>query len=482
MNKRMIAFILGRIFLTEAILMLPAVLTGVIYGESEIFAFAPAIAALALLGLIFGLKRPKNTAIYARDGFFAVSAAWLLMSFFGALPFYFSGCFNSFFDCFFEMVSGFTTTGATVLSDPGSLPRCILLWRSFSNWIGGMGVLVFALAVVPLSDDHSLYLMRAESPGPIVGKLVPKMKDTAKILYGVYTVLTVVLTVLLLIGGMPPFDAVCHAFSTAGTGGFSVRTEGIAYYDSAYIDYVISIFMLIFGINFNLFYLILAGKARDAIRSEELRWFLLIVVGATAIVGINVYPLYGNAGDTVRYAFFQVSTIISTTGYATADFALWPQLCRQVLVLLMLLGSCAGSTSGGFKVSRLMILLKTLRQEIKRLIHPRAVTVVSMEGKSVGNTVIRSTLVYTAMYFVIMIVSTVLIAVDGFDFTTTLTAEITCFNNVGPGLAGVGPMSNFSAFSNFSKIILSVNMLIGRLEILPMLVLFSPGIWKKSVY
>ncbi len=462
--------------------MLPAVLTGIVYSERETLAFLPAIFLLLLLGLLFGFKKPKNTAIYARDGFFIVSAAWVLMSLFGALPFCLSGGFGSFVDCFFEMVSGFTTTGATILSDPGSLPKCILFWRSFSHWIGGMGVLVFVLAIVPLSDDRSLHLVRAESPGPIVGKLVPKMRDTAKILYGVYTALTVLLVVLLCLGGMPIFDSLCHAFGTAGTGGFSVRTEGIAYYNSAYIDYVLSIFMLIFGINFNLFYFILVGKVWDALKSEELRWYLIIVASATAAIGFNIYSLYGNFADTLRHSLFQVSTIISTTGFATADFALWPQLAQQLIVLLMLIGSCAGSTAGGFKVSRLIILVKTFKQEIKRLIHPRAVTVVRMEGNSVGNAVIRSTLVYAAMYFVIMVISTLLLSLDGFDFTTNVTAEITCFNNVGPGLAGVGPMSNFSAYSGFSKVLLSFNMLFGRLEIMPMLVFFSPGIWRKSVH
>lgn len=486
MNKKMIAYLLGRVLLAEFFLMIPSVIVGAVYGEIEALSFGIPMAMLLLAGLLFGFKKPSNTAIYARDGFFVVAAAWILMSLIGALPFYMSSFkffggvsqFSSIWDCIFEIISGFTTTGASVLSDPGALPKCLLFWRSFSHWVGGMGVLVFVLAIMPMSD--SMHLMKAEVPGPVVGKLVPKMRQTAKILYAVYTVMTLVLIVLLCIGKMPVFDSICHAFGTAGTGGFSVRTEGIAFYNSAYIDVVLSIFMLLFGINFNLFYLILIKKAKEALKSEELRWYLIIAALATVVIAANIFPKYHSLGSSLRYAFFQVSSIITTTGYATADFALWPALSQSVLVLLIMTGACAGSTAGGLKISRVILLFKSATQEIKRLLHPRAVTTVRLEGAPVENSLVRNTLGYFAIYIFIIVVSTLLVSVDGFDFTTNITAELACFNNVGPGLSGVGPMSNFSAFSPFSKMVLSLNMLLGRLEIFPIIVLFSPNLWKKN--
>ncbi len=486
MNKKMIAYLLGRILLAECFLMIPAMVVGAIYSEISALSFLIPMTILLLAGLIFGFKKPTNTVIYARDGFFVVAASWILMSLIGALPFYISSFgrfggvsqFSSVWDCIFEMVSGFTTTGASVLSDPGSLPKCLLFWRSFSHWVGGMGVLVFVLAIMPMSD--SMHLMKAEVPGPVVGKLVPRMRQTAKILYAVYTVMTLVLIVLLCIGKMPVFDSICHAFGTAGTGGFSVRTEGIAFYNSAYIDIVLSIFMLLFGINFNLFYLILIKKAKEALKSEELRWYLVIAALATVVIAANIFHEYHSLGSSLRYAFFQVSSIITTTGYTTADFALWPALSQSVLVLLIMTGACAGSTAGGLKISRVILLFKSAKQEIKRLLHPRAVTTVRLEGASVENSLVRNTLGYFAIYIFIIVVSTLLVSVDGFDFTTNITAELTCFNNVGPGLSGVGPMSNFSAFSPFSKIVFSLNMLLGRLEIFPIIVLFSPNLWKKN--
>ena len=484
MNKKMIAYILGKIMLFDSLLMIPSVIVGFIYGEKPIEWFLIPIFVLAALGILLGRKKPVNTAIYARDGFFIVAAAWIITALAGAVPFYLCGYFDSVWDCIFEITSGFTTTGASVLPDPGSLPKCILFWRSFSHWIGGMGVLVFVLAIIPLSEERSLHLMRAEVPGPVVGKLLPRMNDTAKVLYLVYTALTAVLIVLLLLGGMPLFDSVCHAFGTAGTGGFSVKTEGIAFYNSAYIDVVLSVFMLLFGINFNLFYLILIGKAREAVKNEELRWYLIIVGASTLAISANIY-LTGNASGiwlSLRQAFFQVSSIITTTGFATADFALWPQFSQTLLVLLMIIGACAGSTGGGLKVSRIAILIKTFSQEIKHLLHPRSVTVVRFEKKPIDDVIIRGTLIYFGMYAFIVCVSTLLLSLDGFDFTTNLTAELACFNNIGPGIGAVGPMSNFGAYSAFSKLLLSFNMLLGRLEIMPMLVLFSPGILRRNVH
>ena len=480
MNRKMIAYTLGRVFLAEFFLMIPAVIVGLIYKESEALSFALPMAILLVAGLIFGMKKPQNTVIYVRDGFFIVAAAWIFMALVGAVPFYLCGHFESVWDCIFEMVSGFTTTGATVLKDPGALPKCILFWRSFSHWVGGMGVLVFVLAIMPMSD--SLHIMRAEVPGPVVGKLVPKIRKTAIILYALYAVMTVILTVLLLIGDMPVFDAVCSAFGTAGTGGFAVHTEGIAYYNSAYIEIVLAIFMVLFGINFNLFYLILIRRFKEFFKSEELKVYLAIVATVTLIIAGNIYHIYGNVSTSLRHAFFHTAAIISTTGYGTVDYvALWPALSQALLVLITITGGCAGSTAGGLKLSRVMLLFKTFAQEMKHLLHPRSVTTVRLEGAPVENTVVRSTLVYFVMYIFIIIVSTAVISIDGFDFTTNLTAEITCFNNVGPGLGMVGPMGNFSAFSPFSKMVLTFNMLLGRLEIFPIIVLFSPGSWKKNV-
>jgi trk system potassium uptake protein TrkH len=487
MNRKMIGYLLGRVLLAEFFLMIPSVMVGVIYSERATLSFLVPMLLLAALGMIFGFKKPSNTTVYVREGFFVVAAAWIFMSLIGALPFYISSFdsfggvsqFSSVWDCIFEMVSGFTTTGATVLPDPGALPKCLLFWRSFSHWVGGMGVLVFVLAIMPMSD--SMHLMKAEVPGPVVGKLVPKMRQTARILYAVYAVLTVVLAILLIAGKMPVFDALCSAFGTAGTGGFSVRTEGIAYYNSAYIEMVLAIFMIIFGINFNLFYLILIGRIKDVIKSEELRVYFIIVAIATLIITGSIYGIYQDVFVSARHAFFHVAAIISTTGYGSVDYAaLWPSIAQTVLVLLTFTGACAGSTAGGLKLSRVILLFKTFAQELRHLLHPRSVTTVRLENAPIENSIVRSTLVYFVMYIFIMAVSTIVLAFDGFDFATTLTAEITCFNNVGPGLGKVGPMGNFSEFSPLSKMILTFNMLLGRLEIFPIIVFFSPGSWRKN--
>lgn len=484
MNRKMIVYVLGRILMAEAALMAPAIVVGLIYREPTTLAFVPPMLLLLVLGVLFGLRRPKNPVIFARDGFVIVGTAWIALSVVGALPFYLSGeaQFANIWDCLFEIVSGFTTTGATILHDPEVLPKCLLFWRSFSHWIGGMGVLVFVLAIVPLAEDRSLYLMRAEVPGPVVGKLVPRMRDTAKILYGVYSVMTVALILLLVAGGMPLFDSVCHAFGAAGTGGFSVKTAGIAYYDSAYIEIVLGIFMLLFGVNFNLYYLIIVCKLNDALKSEELHWYGAIVAAATVLIAGNILKIYGSSSTSLRHAFFQVSSIMTTTGYGTVDFAReWPQFAQTLLLLLMLVGACAGSTGGGLKVSRLILLSKIFTQEVRHLIHPSAVTVVRLEGRSVDTDTLRNTLVYFTMYMLIIIGSTILISINDFDFATNLSAEMACFNNIGPGISLVGPMDNYGKFSDFTKALLSFNMLLGRLEIYPMLVLFSPRMWRRNV-
>lgn len=486
MNRRMIAFVLGRVLLCEAALMLPSVLVGFIYNENSIALFLPAIIFLVLSGTLLGFKKPENTEIFAKDGLFVVAAAWVLMSLAGAIPFYLCGKFESVWDCIFEIVSGFTTTGASVLSSVEELPKCILFWRSFSHWIGGMGVLVFVLAIMPLSDNRSLHLMRAEVPGPVVGKLVPRMRDTAKILYGVYTAMTIILAVLLVAGGMPPFDSICHAFGAAGTGGFSVKNAGIMYYQgsymqSSYFEIVLSVFMLLFGANFNLYYLILIKHGKEALKSEELRWYMIIVAFAVITIAASVFSLYKNVGESLRLAFFQVSSIITTTGYATADFAnQWPQYSQHLLVLLMIIGASAGSTGGGLKVSRVILLIKSAFQKSRQLLHPRAVSVIRLENKTVDADTLQNTSVYFMIYILIICVSTLLLSLDGFDFTTNLSAELACFNNIGPGLSLVGPVGNYGFYSPLCKMLLSVNMLFGRLEIFPMLVLFSPQVWRQS--
>ena len=478
----MIFYVLGRIMLIEGILMTPSMIVGLIYSERAALAFVPPCLFLIIIGIVSCFLKPESQSIYARDGFLTVGLSWIIMSLAGAVPFMLCGEFPSVWDCIFEIVSGFTTTGASVLPSVEQLPHCILFWRSFTHWVGGMGVLVFVMAVLPMSSERSLHLMRAEVPGPVVGKLVPRMKETAKILYCVYGALTVVLFVLLICGGMPVFDSLCNAFGTAGTGGFAVKNAGIAAYDSAYIEMVIAVFMLIFGVNFNLYYLILIKKVREVFRSEELRCYLIIVAAATAIITLNIFRTCDGAGMAFRQAFFQVSSIITTTGFATVDFASkWPVLSQTVLLILMFTGACAGSTGGGFKISRVMIMFKSFVCEIRKQLHPKAAIIGRMEGRPISNDLMHSTLVYFAMYAMIICVSVFILSFDCYDFTTVFSAELSCINNIGPGLGAVGPYGNFGGFSALSKMVLTLNMLLGRLEIFPILILFSPNVWRKNI-
>ena len=478
----MIVYLLGRILTVEAVLMAPSAVLAAIYGEGDLKAFLFTMLLLAVVGVSLSCRRPKNSAIFVREGLVTVAAAWILISAFGALPMVISGAIPSYVDALFEMISGFTTTGASILPQVETLPHGVLFWRSFSHWVGGMGVLVFVMAVVPMSDNRSMVLMRAEVPGPVAGKLVPRMRSTAKLLYGVYSVMTVVLIVLLLFGGMPVFDAVCTAFGTAGTGGFSVRNAGIAFYDSAYIDVVLSIFMLLFGVNFNLYYLILIGRVREALRSEELRWFGIIVAASVCIIAIDIFASFQSVGLSLRHALFQVSSIISTTGFATVDFAQWPVLSHEVLLLLMLIGSCAGSTGGGIKISRVVICVKSFAAELHHMLHPHAVTVVRLDRKAIDKETLIGTRNYLIGYVLIIILVSLLLAVfdDAFDFLTHFSATMACFNNIGPGLSVVGPMSNYAAYSPASKLLLSLAMLAGRLEVFPIVLLFSPRTWRRS--
>lgn len=482
MNYRMVGFTLGRILLVEAVLLLLPLMITLGYREQGAVAFVATIVLLVLGAAVMGLKKPEKKEIFAREGFVIVAMAWILMAAFGALPFVFSGEIPNYVNAFFETVSGFTTTGSTILTDIEAMSKGMLFWRSFTHWIGGMGVLVFVMAVLPLAEGRSIHLMRAEMAGPTVGKLSSKAQDTAKVLYAIYAVMTLVEAVLLRFGGMNWYDAFIHAFGSAGTGGFSNRAASIGAYNSAYIDIVIGVFILMFGVNFNLYYYAIHGRIRDALRSEELHAYLGVVLFATLTIAFNIRGLYQGAGQAVRYSFFQVSSIVTTTGFATADFNFWPLYSRIVLVLLMFIGGCAGSTGGGIKVGRVIMLIKSALAEIKRMLHPHAVTTARFEGRPIDDKTIRGAQLYLILYAMILGGSTLLLAMDPAcsDTTTCFTSVVTCINNIGPGLNLVGPSGNFAFFSAPSKLLLSFNMLIGRLEILPMVLIFAPSVWSKK--
>ncbi len=481
MNYEMVVYVLLNIAKIEGLLMIIPGIVSLIYGEYNTAKVILTIAILlAAFGFIFTLKKPRRLDVFVKDGLFIVGIAWITFSLLGALPFYFTGSINSYVNAVFETVSGFTTTGSTILTDIESLPNGILFWRSFTHWIGGMGVLVFVLAIIPLAGSRSMNIMKAEVPGPTVDKLVPKTKQTAKILYFIYVGLTVVQVIFLVMGKMPLFDSILTSFSTAGTGGFSNKNNSIAYYDSAYIDGVVTVFMILFGINFNLFYLALLKKFRRIFKSEELGTYIAIIAVSTILITFNIREMYPSYIKAFRYASFQVATIITTTGFMTADFNMWPMFSKAILLLLMIVGACAGSTGGGLKVSRVLIMVKHIKCEIKRLLHPRAMVGVKIDKKTVETSVISSVLAYLLVYFSLIVISFLLISINEFDFETSLTSVMTCINNVGPGLGAiVGPTGNFSSFSDFSKIILSFDMLLGRLEIFPILLLFSPRMYKR---
>lgn len=482
MNYKMVGFVLGRIFLIEAALMLFPMGCAAIYGEwSVVLSFLwPALIVLAL-GLITSLRTPQNTKIYARDGLAIVALVWVLMSVFGALPFVISGEIPSFADAFFETVSGFTTTGSTILTDVEALSHGTLFWRSFSHWIGGMGVLVFAMAVLPMTDGRAMHLMRAEVPGPTCGKISSKLSDSAKILYAIYLVMTVIETILLCAGGMPLFDALIHAFGTAGTGGFSNYGASIAAFHSPLIEWIITFFMVLFGINFALFYRAITGDWRDALRSEELHWYLGIYGTATIFSTMLLLPRYHGFWEALRYGSFQVASVMSTTGYATADFNLWPVAVKMVLLLVMIVGGCAGSTAGGIKVVRTALLFKLGRREIRHTFQPRKVQVVRFEGKGVEEGMLSQVAMFFCVYVLMLLLGAFAISLEGrFDVETNLTAALTCLSNVGPGLGAVGPVENFAGYGPFAKLVLSLLMLAGRLELFPILALFHPAIWRKS--
>ena len=466
------------LLITAALMLLPLI-AGLYYGES-VLNFIITIAATAALGGIFLLFKPKNRDIYAREGFAAVGLSWILMSLLGALPFVISGDIPHYVDALFETVSGFTTTGSTLLTDIEGMSRGCMFWRMFTHWIGGMGVLVFIMAVLPMSGEHSMHIMRAEVPGPVVGKLVPRVRKTAAILYLIYMGLTAIETLFLLGGGMSFFEALLHAFATAGTGGFSTRGASITAFNSLYIEIVISVFMLLFAVNFNLYFLLLLGRVRDVLKNQELRCFACIVAFSMLSIAWNISGQYSGFAEALRYSSFTVASLVSSTGFGTADFTQWPQYSQWLLVIIMFIGACAGSTGGGLKLSRVMLLIRAAFADLRHMIWPRRVNRVQMEGQRVEAAGIRAVFSYFALYMLMLLLGTLLISFDGFDTATNFTAALTCLSNMGPGLGLIGPNGNFSIFSDFSKLLMSLLMLIGRLEIYPILVLFFPSVWRKS--
>ncbi len=480
MNYRMIAYSIGRILTAAAATMLAPMALSFFYGEGLYMAYLIPIIISLLTGAVFSLKQPENNSIFARDGMAIVALGWILLSAVGALPFYISGEIPSYIDCFFESVSGFTTTGSTILRNVEGMSKSLLFWRSFTHWLGGMGVLAFSMAIFSSKDMRATYMIRAEMPGPTVGKLVSKWQFSVRILYGIYIALTVLETIFLCAGGMPLFDSIVHTFGTAGTGGFGIKNSSIAYYNSAYIDYVIGIFMMLFGINFNVYYLILIKKLSKIGENDELKWYLGIMIGAAVIIAVNITPLYRSFGESFRYSFFQVSSVMTTTGYTTADFVHWPMLSQIILLLLMIIGACAGSTGGGIKVVRALVIIKAALHSLKRNTSPRSVFSVKTDGQSVNSDALRSILLYFVVYMIFIGLSILVISLDNKDFATTVTSVIATVNNIGPGLGAVGPSGNFSDFSILSKLMLSLNMLVGRLEMYPILVLFLPYMWKKT--
>ena len=479
MNYAIVFRLLGYILLCEgALLLLPAI-TSLIYGEWMVLGVFLAVAVFcAVVGFLLKGIKPSSKVFYMREGFACTALSWVVISIVGAVPFVLTGCIPNPVDALFETVSGFTTTGASILPAVEDLPNGILLWRSFTHWIGGMGVLVFLLSLLPLTGGSHVNLMKAESPGPQVDKLVPKVQSTAKILYGIYMFLTILEFVFLLAGGMSVFESILTAFGTAGTGGFGFQNDSFASF-SPYIQWVVTIFMILFGVNFNAYFLLLMRRFRRAAASEEVRGYFIMIFVAIAIITANIHSMYNGIGEALRHAAFQVGSIVTTTGFSSCDFDLWPTLSKEVLVILMFVGACAGSTGGGIKVSRFLILGKTLGKELKQALHPQVVAPVRMDGKLVNHETIRTTNVYMAAYIFIFAASLFLISLDGFDMVTNFTSVAATLNNIGPGLNQVGPMMNFGSFSNFAKLVLIFDMLAGRLEIFPMLVLFMPDTWRK---
>ena len=480
MNRRMIAYVLGILLLCEAGLLLFPTAVALIFSENVVTSFLFSIAILVICGFILVKCKPKDTTIYARDGLIIVSLGWIVLSLFGALPFFLSGEIPHYIDAVFETVSGFTTTGSSILSNVEALSKSMLFWRSFTHWIGGMGVLVFLLAIVPLSGGSNMNLMRAESPGPSVGKLVPKMRYTARILYVIYFALTILELIALLIAKMPWFDALCISVGTAGTGGFGILNSSIGGYSIA-VQWIVTIFMILFGINFNAYYLILFGQIKNAFKMEEVRVFLSVVLLAIVIITFDISNMYGSLFEAVTDSAFQVASVVSSTGFATTDFDLWPGLSKTILVLLMFMGACAGSTGGGIKVSRFVLVAKSIKKELHSYIHPKAVKQIVMDDKEVEYGTVRSVFIYFLTFATLFVVSILIIALEEKDLVTNFTSVLATMNNIGPGLSMVGPTQNFAHFSILSKWVFMFDMLAGRLELFPLLILFHPSIWHDLI-
>ena len=480
MNKKMTAYIIGRMLGVEALVLLIPAFVSVLYREDDWKYFLITSAVLLFIYLVIGRKKPNNSKIYGKEGFVIIASAWLLWSLFGALPFTLSGAIPSYVDAVFETISGFTTTGSTILTDIAAMPKGLNFWRCLTHWIGGMGVLVFVMVIVSLEDNNSMHLMRAEVPGPETDKLVPKARNTAKILYGMYLGLTVIQVIFLLLGGMDLYDSIIHSFSTAGTGGFGNRNNSIEYYDSAYIEGVITVFMILFGINFNMYYFLLLKKFKAVFQNEEVRTYLGVILGSTLLITVNILSIYKTPLKAFRYAVFQVASVITTTGFMSADYNLWPEFSKCILLFIMVVGACAGSTGGGMKVSRILIAIKSIGREMKRMLHPKSVNIVKVNGKKVSDDTLHGVYMYFIAYVAVFSISVLLISINNFDFATSFSGVLTTLNNVGPGIAALGPIENFSKFSDFSKIIFSLDMIIGRLEIFPFLLLFFPDLWRRK--
>ena len=483
MNRKIIGKTLGFLLLLECVFLFPSAFIAILDHQRELLgAFVASMAVAAGLGLSLSfLCRKAEGRYYAREGFLIVGLGWLVLSAVGALPFWISGEIPHYVDALFEVISGFTTTGASILTSVEDMSRALLFWRSFTHWLGGMGILVFLLAVVPMGKGgYSVHLLRAESPGPSVDKLVPKTRQSATILYSIYIALTVLCVLFLLAGGMPLFDSLCTAFGTAGTGGFGIKNSSMAAY-SPYLQTVCTVFMALFGVNFTVYFLLLLGKIKQALLGEELRLYLGIMLGSMALITWNILPLYGGSVHAALHdAAFSVSSVITTTGFATADFNLWPQLSRTILVILMVVGACAGSTGGGIKCSRVLLLLRSLRTRMRQMLHPRSVSLVRLEGRTVGEETVQGVYTYMTAYCAIAILSILLLSLDNLSLETNFTAVMACLNNIGPGLDLVGPTGNYAHFSDLSKLVLMLNMLLGRLEIFPLLIMLSPHTWRRA--
>ena len=481
MNKRSIIYILGWVLIVEAVAMQIGTITSLIYGEKEAWYFVLISVVSAILGVLaIKVKKPKNMVLYQKAGFASTALSWILLSLVGCMPFWLSGEIPSFIDAFYETVSGITTTGATILNDVEALSKGMLMWRSFLHWLGGMGVIVFLLAIIPkLGGQQNIFLMKAESPGPIIGKAVPRMRNYATMLYGIYITLTALEFILLLFGGLNVFEAINTSFSTAGTGGFGIYNSNAAAFDSYYVQTVIAVFMLLFGINFSVYLCLIARKFKQSLKFEELWIYLGIVAVSTAIIAFNISSIY-KPYDAFHQSFFYVSSIISTTGFGLTDVNKWPELSKTVIIILTFIGASAGSTGGGFKISRIILLFKEVRKEFSLLVHPRNVKLVKMDGKAVNHDIMRTTSMYLVLYIGVFAISFLLVSIDNMDFTTSFTAVAANLNNTGPGLGAVGPVGNYADFSILSKIVFIFDMLAGRLEIYPLLLLFAPSAWKKS--